>query len=61
MYNKCMTLLHIAIGALIVVVALIASIGRWAWAIPRFERWFLRRFPRIGRVLITPNDERPIP
>jgi hypothetical protein len=57
----CMTPLHIVIGAAIIFLGLVASIGRWAWVSPRFERWFTRRFRKLARILITPKDERWIP
>ena len=52
-----MTPVHIVIGAAIILIGVLVSLGRWAHISPRFRGWFTRRFPKVARVLITPDDE----
>jgi hypothetical protein len=51
------TPLHILVGAGIIAIGLTISIGRWAVAVPRFGRWFRRRFPRAANVLVGRPEE----
>jgi hypothetical protein len=60
MYTVGMTLPHILLGIGIILIGLVFSLDRWAWAFPRFGRWFTRHFPRASRILITREDERRI-
>ncbi len=52
-----MTPVEIVISVVIVLVGLVLSIDRWAHLIPGFRRWFTQRFPKVARVLITPDDK----